>query len=108
MSKPDTPEIKGCTDGGCIFGHPGGMRTNGGCACLKTMATSSRLRVQRNIMLLRQEIQNLRNENEIKAHALQHISTCESTKLCQGCEKLATVCLVYPYNRDPPDPKVGS
>lgn len=20
-----------CSDGGCIFGHPGGMATNGGC-----------------------------------------------------------------------------
>lgn len=25
----------GCGDGGCIFGHPGGMHTNGGCQCLK-------------------------------------------------------------------------
>ena len=25
----------GCTDGGCVFGHPGGVRTNGGCACLR-------------------------------------------------------------------------
>lgn len=25
-----------CSDGGCVFGHPGGMRTNGGCQHLKT------------------------------------------------------------------------
>lgn len=25
----------GCSDGGCVFGHPGGMHTNGGCQCLK-------------------------------------------------------------------------
>lgn len=24
----------GCSDGGCVFGHPGGMHTNGGCKCL--------------------------------------------------------------------------
>ena len=24
----------GCTDHGCVFGHPGGMGTNGGCRCL--------------------------------------------------------------------------
>jgi len=24
-----------CTDGGCIFGHPGGMHTNGGCQSIK-------------------------------------------------------------------------
>lgn len=23
----------GCSDGGCIFGHIGGMHTNGGCRC---------------------------------------------------------------------------
>lgn len=26
----------GCSDGGCVFGHPGGMRTNGGCVCIKS------------------------------------------------------------------------
>lgn len=26
----------GCSDGGCVFGHPGGMHTNGGCQHLKT------------------------------------------------------------------------
>lgn len=25
----------GCSDGNCIFGHRGGMATNGGCECLK-------------------------------------------------------------------------
>jgi hypothetical protein len=25
----------GCHDGGCVFGHLGGMQTNGGCQCLK-------------------------------------------------------------------------
>jgi len=25
----------GCSDGGCVFGPPGGMHTNGGCECLK-------------------------------------------------------------------------
>ena len=24
----------GCSDGGCVFGHAGGMRTYGGCVCL--------------------------------------------------------------------------
>ena len=28
-------ESIGCADGGCVFGHPGGMHTNGGCNCLK-------------------------------------------------------------------------
>lgn len=25
----------GCSDGNCVFGHSGGMATNGGCVCLK-------------------------------------------------------------------------
>jgi hypothetical protein len=25
----------GCGDGSCVFGHRGGMHTNGGCQCLK-------------------------------------------------------------------------
>jgi hypothetical protein len=25
----------GCHDGGCVFGHLGGMQTNGGCQCIK-------------------------------------------------------------------------
>jgi hypothetical protein len=25
----------GCSDGGCVFGHQGGMHTNGGCQCMK-------------------------------------------------------------------------
>lgn len=29
----DLTEYIGCLDGGCIFGHPGGMQTNGGCRC---------------------------------------------------------------------------
>jgi len=24
-----------CSDAGCVFGHPGGMATNGGCHCLE-------------------------------------------------------------------------
>jgi hypothetical protein len=33
--KDKYPEI-GCTDGACIFGHHGGMCTNGGCHCADT------------------------------------------------------------------------
>ena len=32
----------GCHDGGCIFGHLGGMQTNGGCQCLKGSPTELR------------------------------------------------------------------
>jgi hypothetical protein len=29
-------ESIGCSDSGCVFGHPGGMHTNGGCRCART------------------------------------------------------------------------
>lgn len=32
----------GCGDGGCIFGHPGGMHTNGGCKCMREMMSANR------------------------------------------------------------------
>ena len=32
-------EYLGCSDGGCIFGHPGGMHTNGGCHCVPSLST---------------------------------------------------------------------
>ncbi len=32
----------GCSDGNCVFGHPGGMHTNGGCRCLKQDAIQLR------------------------------------------------------------------
>lgn len=53
--------LKGCTDGGCIFGHPGGMHTNGGCHCLSDIRpTEERLRIARNVHLLVKEIEHLR------------------------------------------------
>lgn len=39
----------GCTDHGCVFGHPGGMGTNGGCACIKE---TDALRLRRTILAL--------------------------------------------------------
>jgi hypothetical protein len=38
----------GCMDGGCVFGHPGGMQTNGGCQCLK----ESDILLRRNLRML--------------------------------------------------------
>lgn len=55
--------VKGCTDHGCIFGHPGGMGTNGGCACLRDIRPAGeRLRLLRNVHLLVKAIEHLRNE----------------------------------------------
>lgn len=32
----------GCSDAFCVFGHPGGMATNGGCQCLKNAVAGGR------------------------------------------------------------------
>lgn len=39
----------GCTDGGCVFGHPGGMHTNGGCECLKERNV---IQMKRNLLVM--------------------------------------------------------
>ena len=46
----------GCWDGSCIYGHPGGMQTNGGCGCLKERDPH---RLQLHILQLRQICQTL-------------------------------------------------
>ncbi len=53
----------GCIDGNCVFGHPGGLRTNGGCACVK--GTESELR--RHIRVLSRVAHALAEEN-IRLH----------------------------------------
>ncbi len=37
--------VYGCTDHGCIWGHPGGMGTNGGCRCAADMPLGARVRL---------------------------------------------------------------
>lgn len=59
-NKPDVNEIVGCTNHGCVFGHPGGMGTNSRCVCLDIHPDTKRRQVERNIRLLRAEIQRLR------------------------------------------------
>lgn len=59
--KPEVPGMIGCATNLCVFGHPGGMATNGPCHCLDLIRPQSeRLRITRNIQLLRQEIRRLR------------------------------------------------
>lgn len=48
----------GCSDHGCVFGHPGGMGTNGGCHCLMNAIphVSDRVRIRKFIIGLRRAI----------------------------------------------------
>lgn len=45
----------GCGDGGCIFGHPGGQHTNGGCRCLTSDIHDTRI-VARQLALIGREL----------------------------------------------------
>lgn len=61
-----TPRDYGCGDGGCVFGHPGGMHTNGGCRCLDRRELAhdmeALLRVRTGISALRQRIKWLERQ----------------------------------------------
>lgn len=71
-NRPEVEGIEGCTDGGCIFGHPGGMHTNGGCACMRELRPFAfRRRMVQNIQLYRREILRLKQEANWKQHAEQ-------------------------------------
>jgi hypothetical protein len=54
--------VDGCSSGGCIWGHPGGMHTNGECRCLQYSVPlpDDRRRIQKNIHALRAENERLR------------------------------------------------
>ena len=49
-------DIQACTDHGCIYGHPGGMGTNGGCKCLYELPLDKRRRAEQNIRALRAQL----------------------------------------------------
>lgn len=51
-----TDELPGCTDHGCVFGHPGGMGTNMGCRCIPLHKPTPAERVE-----LRRKIGSLRD-----------------------------------------------
>ncbi len=62
-NRPELPEIIGCGDGGCVWGHPGGMHTNGGCRCLQDLPMPKRHQAMKNIRALRAEIRRLRGQS---------------------------------------------
>ena len=52
-------EYFGCSDGGCVFGHPGGMHTNGGCRCLAELPPEKRVRVRNGIRQMREALEEI-------------------------------------------------
>jgi len=56
-------KVQGCCDHNCIFGHPGGMGTNGGCRCLDLHRNPDRrIRAMKNILALRAQLDEARAE----------------------------------------------
>lgn len=57
-------EERGCSDHGCVWGHRGGMGTNGGCHCLphspEHLTKEEWYSIRRGIFNLNQEIRTLR------------------------------------------------
>ncbi len=53
-----------CCDGGCVFGHPGGMHTNGGCDCLYKPDFKQRAKIDRGIRELRNMVKDLEYNHE--------------------------------------------
>lgn len=53
----------GCSDHGCVFGHPGGMGTNGGCNCLDGVRSPiDRVHIRTGIQQLRDKVKRLENQ----------------------------------------------
>ena len=81
--------VQGCTDGGCIFGHPGGMHTNGGCHCLRDVRpTTQRLRLMRNVHLLVKEVRQLRGNLSLAEEGLANATqeTAELRSALTACQ----------------------
>lgn len=64
----------GCTDGGCVFGHVGGMHTNGGCKCLDRRELTnldSVMRARSGVAALRARIRWLERQVEALGGSLK-------------------------------------
>ena len=70
----------GCSDHGCVFGHPGGMGTNGGCRCLSRLDPSDKRRVNDGILALRREVVHVKM---LVRHAV--VRNHEPSKACSFC-----------------------
>lgn len=64
-----------CGDNSCEFAeNKTGMRTNGGCRCLKDLDFSRRMAVRRYLVALREENARLRGEVERSHNAILHLT----------------------------------
>ena len=72
-------EYLGCSDGGCIFGHPGGLHTNGGCHCVPSLSTFHTMTANERLEL-RNKIRKCAAQNKLLREQLRqyasHLSGC--------------------------------
>ena len=54
----------GCSDEGCVWGHPGGIHTNGGCHCLIRLPVPIRTKLRKGITFLLATVTKLEKELE--------------------------------------------
>jgi hypothetical protein len=103
MDNKELNENLACSDGGCIFGHPGGMHTNGGCKCLTrtTMTRNELYIIKTKVRKLVAQKKEYKRLYEAKINSTNHvlldpISFCAScsiplispqTLFCSECEE---------------------
>ena len=90
-------EYFGCSDGNCLFGHPGGMHTNGGCRCLRDLDTDHerRQRVRSGIKALRAKADFYRQRVDLLQEQQKVMRDPERTIVCDVIANCALL----------PDPK---
>ena len=91
-----------CSDGGCIFGHPGGMATNGGCKCVprpqlqfqEWIDIKRKIRTQTQNLKVRTEHNELLDKNNKKLRKLLF----DALRIVEGLEDQQAM----------PDPKLDA
>lgn len=78
MSDRKIEGVEACSNHGCVFGHPGGMGTNGQCHCLDIRPPEDRIRATRNVLALRAAL------------------TAERERAARCCNSVVEACVEYP------------
>ena len=82
-----TKQLPGCTDGGCMYGHPGGMHTNGGCVCEKELRRApGGLKAVREIRMLRTRAEKAERDKQA-LRALVKKAFCEGMMSAEGASR---------------------
>jgi len=58
-------EYLGCGNHSCILEKTKGLGTNGGCSCLRDLRFKQRIRVEKLLKRLREEIEELKEKDDV-------------------------------------------